>query len=268
MSNFRRRVFEILEPPTEGDAASRAFDVFILALIFLNVLGIVVESLPTFPDSSRRLLRIFEIVSVAVFTIEYALRMWTCTLNARYRRPVIGRLRFAFSFMALIDLAAILPFYLPMLIAVDLRYLRALRLFRFARVVKMGRYSRSLRLIRGAIAASKADLINTAFAACVLLVIASSMMYYAEHNAQPDVFSSIPATMWWGVITLTTVGYGDALPVTPIGKLIACFAALMGIGLFALPTAILGSAFLEQARVARQEDFTCPHCGKTLRREG
>src|SRR5262249_42092093 len=150
----------------------------------------------------------FEVFSVIVFTIEYITRLWVCTLNPKYASPVWGRLRYIFSFMGLVDLLAILPFYIPMVIRMDLRFLRALRLFRLFRVFKVERYWKSLHLLSKVLKEKRAELLMTLFAIFISLIIASSLMYYVENEAQPKVFSSIPAAMWWGVTTLTTVGYG------------------------------------------------------------
>ncbi|MFC1736475.1 ion transporter [Candidatus Hydrogenedentota bacterium] len=263
MDKFRKRLFEILEPPEQWDLASRVFDMALLLLISLNVLAIIIESMGGIPSGVLRLLRVFQVVSVGIFSIEYLLRLWTCTLSPKFARPISGRMRFVLSPMAIVDLLAILPFYLPMLIRADLRFLRAVRLLRLSRLVKMGRYSRSLRMIGRVLRDKKVDLLTTGFVGFILLIIASSAMYYAENDVQAE-FSSIPAAMWWGVITLTTVGYGDVFPVTVMGKIIASSMAFLGIGMLALPTAILGSAFVEELRREKEGETICPHCGKNI----
>ncbi len=177
----------------------------------------------------------------------------------KYHHPVTGRLRFTVTPLALIDLLAILPFYLTFL-GIDLRFLRIVRILRIA---KLSRYLSSLHLFIDVLRNRKEELIMTTTVLVLLLIISSSMMYYAEHDAQADVFSGIPATMWWAVATLTTVGYGDIYPVTGLGKLFGTGSAIVGIGLFALPTAILGSGFIEEIN-KRKEKQTCPHCGKSI----
>lgn len=212
-------------------------------------------------------LRYFEVFSVAVFTVEYLARLWVCTLDPRYGGAVRGRLRYARTPLAVIDLLAILPFYLPFFVAMDLRYLRALRLFRLFRILKMARYSVSLAIMARVVVRSREELLSTLFSAAVLLVIAASLMYHVEHDAQPGLFTSIPASMWWGVATLTTVGYGDMYPITPLGKLLAAMMAVVAVGAFALPAGILSSGFMEEIqalRRARQGTRHCPHCGGTL----
>jgi voltage-gated potassium channel len=166
--------------------------------------------------------------------------------------------------MALIDLIAILPFYLPMLLPIDLRFMRAIRLVRLLRVFKLSRYSNAFSTLYNVLRAKKEDLFITAFLVSVLLVVASSLMYFIENKGQPEVFSSIPASLWWGVATLSTVGYGDAYPVTVLGKFLGAIIALLGIGMFALPAGILGSGFVEEIQKKKASSKICPHCGKAI----
>jgi len=148
----------------------------------------------------------------------------------------------------------------------DMRFVRGIRLFRLIRVLKIGRYSTSLRTLVNVFKRKKEELIISVFSMFLLLIIVSSLMYLIEHNAQPEVFSSIPASMWWGIITLTTVGYGDVYPVTIVGKFCGSFIALLGIGLFALPAGILASGFAEEIHRKKVDTTeTCPHCGKSLK---
>jgi voltage-gated potassium channel len=151
-------------------------------------------------------------------------------------------------------------------LGVDLRFLRVLRLFRVFRIIRVGRYSEASDILRVVVRRRKEELIATMVLFSILLVLSSSIMYYVEHDAQPDTFSSIPETMWWGVITLTTIGYGDAFPVTPLGKIIGGLIAILGIGMYALPTSILGAGFVEELR-RRKDRQKCPHCGKDLHKK-
>ena len=166
--------------------------------------------------------------------------------------------------MALVDLAAILPFYLPLFIKLDLRFVRALRLLRLFRIFKMGRYSSALQMLGRVVRAKKEEIFITALVLIMLLVVASGLMYYIEKDAQPKQFSSIPSAMWWGVATLTTVGYGDVYPVTAAGKILSAVIAILGIGLFALPTGILASGFIEELHKKETGKIICPHCGKEI----
>ena len=140
-SRIKGRIYGILETAPDGDRASRVFDVFIMTLISLNVLAVILETVDSLSSQYGDIFNTFEIFSVSVFTVEYLLRLWTCTTDNRYRSPFSGRLRYAATPMAVIDLLAILPFYLPMVIPLDLRFIRALRLFRLFRLFKMARYS-------------------------------------------------------------------------------------------------------------------------------
>jgi len=261
--HVKRRAYQIIEAADDGDTLSRAFDIFIMSLIALNVLVVILETVPSLHARFAYTFHMFDLVSVTIFTLEYLARLWVCTADPKYSHPVWGRLRFMISPMATIDLLAIAPFYLPMLLPMDLRELRALRLFRFFRVFKFARYSQSLRTMGRVFAGKREELMIALIIELFLLVFVSSVMYSVEHDAQPDKFSSIPAAMWWGIVTLTTVGYGDVAPVTIAGKLCAAALALIGVAMFALPAGIFASGFSENVqRRRRRTDRCCPHCGK------
>ncbi len=253
------KLHRILEEPG-GKGLQRWVPLAIQTLIVLNVAAVVLETVQSFAVRFGEAFRAFELFSVAVFSIEYVVRLVSSVADPRYRRPVLGRARWAATPLAIVDLLAILPAYLPFLFGADLRVLRAVRLMRVFRILKLGRYSRAVRSLGRALSVSAAELGIVLFGLVVLLVLASSIVYYAEREAQPEGFSSIPAAAWWGVATVTTVGYGDLVPVTPLGKLAASIMAILGIGLFALPAGILGSAFVAQLRGRRD----CPHCGQPL----
>ncbi len=261
---MRDKLFHILNLDGERRRGARAFEIVILSLIVLNVLAVMAETVEFIEVSYRSFLWDFEVFSVAVFTIEYFARLWSCVANPRYRGPVLGRIQYALSFFALVDLLAILPFYAPMLIAFDLRFLRAVRLFRVFRLLKVARYSRALANLVNVFRAKKAELGITVIALLLFLLIASTTMYDVEHDAQPNNFPDIPSAMWWGVVTLTTVGYGDIYPITPLGKFLGSIIALAGIGLFALPAGIIASGLVEEARSKSDKQKVCPHCGHHL----
>lgn len=262
MNTIQKRTWEIVEAAKRGDRASRAFDIAILSLIFLNVVAVVLGSVESVQARLAGFLTVFETFSVVVFTLEYIARLWSCTADKHYAGQFRGRIRVALKPMSVIDLLAILPFYLPFL-GVDLRSLRVLRLLRILRVAKVGRYYSSMNLIKQVVRSKKEPLVLTSAMLGLLLVVSSSLLYYCENAAQPEAFSSIPATMWWSVATLTTVGYGDIYPVTLWGKLCASVTAVLGIGMFALPTGIIGAGFVE-ALQKREHPRLCPHCGKEL----
>lgn len=233
-----------------------------MLLIIANVIAVMLETVNPLYEAYGREFYTFEVISVAIFTIEYAGRLWAATEHPDYEHWLWGRLRYALSPFMLIDLIAILPFYLVAM--GNMRMLRALRLLRFLRLLKLTRYSESLQLLKDAARMKREELVITGFVGLILLLLASSMMYFAERSAQPEAFSSIPAALWWGVITLTTVGYGDIHPVTTLGQFLGTIVAVIGVGLFALPSSILASGLIE---VARGETVSCPHCGKEISEE-
>lgn len=269
-ASLKHRVYTILDLAEPHDLVSKYFDLFLLGLIFLNLIAVALETVDSLFEQYFWWFRGFEIISVAIFTIEYLLRVWSCTVNKDYRHPFWGRVKFILTPLAIIDLLAILPFYLPLL-SPQLRVGRALRLFRLFRVLKLNRYTDSLKILVKVFRLKQEELILSLFVLSILLAIASSLIYFAENSAQPEAFSSIPEAMWWGTITLTTVGYGDVYPVTLIGRILGGSLAILGIGLFALPAGILAAGFSEelQARKAKKQasqSIICPHCGQKIER--
>ncbi len=228
---------------SEEDKVSRYFDLFIMTLIVLNVIAVVLETVDSIHQAYQWQFEYFEYFSVAVFTIEYLIRIWACTADPYYASPIWGRIKYIFSLSMLIDLMAILPFYLPLFVAMDGRFLRVLRLFRLFRIFKLGRYSAAFQSIVRVLRKRREELVISVTIVVIMLIISSSLMYYVENEAQPEAFTSIPATMWWGVATLTTVGYGDVYPITPLGRLLGAFIAILGVGMFALPAGIIASGF-------------------------
>ena len=236
---------------------------FIYSLILLNVISIILESYAEIRNEYGDFFYYFEFFSVIVFSIEYLLRLWTANLEYKQGSKFSKRIRFVTSKYGIIDLLAILPFYLPLLIPFDLRALRMLRLFRLLRVFKLGRLSKSMRVIGNVLKDTKADLSITFLVAFILLILSSTLMFSIENEAQPDKFENIGQSMWWAVATLTTVGYGDIYPITGLGKIISSVIALIGIGFVALPTGIISSAFIEKIKNGDDKGKTCecPKCG-------
>lgn len=262
MTTLRKQTYHFLEISAgQRKGAVGIFNVAIFTLIFLNTIAIVLHSVESIGRPYDHLFQDFEIFSVIVFTIEYLLRLWCCVENHRFSHPVWGRLKYMFQPSSMVDLLSFMPFYLTMFTA-DLALVRVLRLLRIFRLMKVTRYVFALKLIENVIKDKKEELLVSLVVTLFAMLISSSVMFYVEHEAQPKVFSSIPATMWWGVATFTTVGYGDAVPITPLGKLCGGVIALMGVGLFALPTGILASGFAEEiTRHRRRRIIKCPHCG-------
>jgi len=272
-SGLRQRVWELLdvsEDPQCGVADWDWVDVILLVLILLNVLAVILETVQSLQLRFGTAFWAFEVFSVGVFSVEYAARIWACTADPRYQQPIIGRLRYVSSFAGVVDLLAILPFYVSLVVpaaALDLRILRVLRLLRFARVLKLARYSDSIVRMKRVIGARRGDLGVALAAVGVVLILASSAIYYVEVDTQPDVFTSIPAAMWWGISALTTVGYGDITPVTPLGKFLGGIIQLLGIAIFALPAGIIAAGYEEESRRNAAGSGICKSCGRPLAAE-
>ncbi len=261
----KRRVHILLHPEIGMTKWDKIFNSFIIVLIIMNVTAVILETVPSIHEPYAHFFKIFDTVSVIIFTIEYLLRLWSCTNDSRYKHRIKGRLKYIFSTDGLIDLLAIIPFYIHVMIGLDLRVLRILRLLRFLRLFRLTAYMRSARLVKNVFKSRANELRLSLVLIVFLIIIASCLLYFAEHIKQPDVFSSIPATMWWAVITVTSVGYGDMIPQTVLGKLMTAFIALGGLAIFALPAGIITSGFLEEMRKEKKQKINyCPHCGKSL----
>ncbi len=275
----RRIIYEVLnQESSHFPLASRLANGFIISLILLNLVAIMMESIEELAFAYGEFFWRFEQISIAVFTLEYLLHLWVAPLRYPGKNPLFSTLRYMGSTMAIIDLLAILPFFLPLLVTIDLRFIRVLRLVRLVRLLKLSRYSKTMRLVGHVIKEKRGELLITLFVVVILLVVASVIMYDIEHDAQPDKFPNILATFWWAIATLTTVGYGDVFPITGWGKFISGIIAVLGIGMVALPTGIISSAFIEtlsrngtkdelnsEERLNREDFNFCPHCGKPLK---
>ena len=244
-STLRRTVFRVLETANKGDATSKIVDIFLISLITASVIAVVLESIPAFEARFRVELLLFEVLTVSVFSIEYFLRLWSCVEAdpAGKQHPVRSRLRFAVSIHSIIDLLAILPFYLLQLGltgSVDMRFLRCVRLLR---ILKLTRYSAALDMIFRTFRENARALAAAFLILFIVMLLAATGMYYFERDAQPVDFGSIPASMWWAFATLTTVGYGDVTPITIGGKVFGALITVVGLGMVALPTGILASGY-------------------------
>jgi voltage-gated potassium channel len=267
-AKIKRKVYELLDPNVGGTNWDKFINVFIVTLIVLNVIAVLTETVSSIYEPNKKVFFVFEVFSVMAFTLEYFLRIWSCTCIEKYQHPFYGRLKYVFSGFAVIDLLAILPFYLPLIIFIDLRFIRILWLLRFLRFFKLSRYFNASRIITKVFIAKKDQLIISLIISVFLIIIASGLMYFTEHHIQPDKFSSIPETMWWNVATLTTIGYGDVFPVTVLGRTLTSIISILGIGMFALPAGILASGFSDEFRKIRKEKQTCPYCGKEIEDSG
>ena len=250
---MRKRLYEVLEIADFDDTISRFFDLFIISLIILNVLALIISTVPEVNARFRYIFDIFEVFSISIFTVEYIGRLYSCVENSGYSKPVSGRFRYMLRPMLLIDLMAILPFYLTVM-GIDLRSLRAIRMVRIFRLLKLVRYVKAVENIGGALKDRRQEITVALSLIGFMVLVSATLMYYAEKDTQPDVFTSIPAAMWWAVATLTTVGYGDTYPVTGIGKFLGSLIAILGISAIAIPTAILSDAFKSMNNYKRSDE--------------
>ncbi len=263
--SIKERVFALLEVAHADDKSSKYFDIFILSLITINGVSMILETVIALGQQFQYFFWLIEAISVPIFTIEYVARIWACTADPRHPHPFFGRIRYALRPLTIIDLLAILPFYLTFL-KVDFRVIRVLRIFRILRLAKLTRYSTAIWTFYRVFMAKKDELAIALTTIGILLVLASTFIYYAEHTVQPDKFSSIPAAMYWGVMTITTVGYGDIVPITTVGKLLGSLTGLLGIAIFAIPAGILASGFAQEIKKRTEPFQKCPHCGEIIDR--
>lgn len=242
---LKRRLYVILEAGKTGDIASAIFDWFMVTLIVANVIAFTAETVPEVSADWGRELQLFNSLSIAIFTIEYFLRLWVCTEHPplRHRNPITARLGFALNPAMIIDLVVILPFYLNVLIGVDLRVLRIVRLLRFLKLV---RFSPALTTLFNVMVAERRALLGAIIIMFGLLVLSASAIHFVEGPVQPDQFGTIPDSMWWAVATLTTVGYGDVVPITMVGRIIGGVVMIFGLGMFALPIGIIATGFSQE----------------------
>jgi len=230
-SSIRQRLRDVLEDPTSR--VGRAFELFIQALIVVSLVTFSVETLPDLEPQTRVVLRWLEVVIVTIFTLEYVARLWVTE----------DRPGFVFSFYGLIDLAAILPFYLTM--GVDLRSVRILRLLRLLRMLKLFRYGRALDRFHLIWVKIRTEMTLVLIASVAIVYLSAVGIYFFENEAQPEQFSSVFSSMWWAIATLTTVGYGDVYPVTVGGRVFTTAILFVGLGIIAIPSGLIASALTE-----------------------
>lgn len=256
-SSLRSLVFHVLDNGKDKSLSSRLVDVFLISLISMSIIAVILESIPALEIRYEGWFYWLEVFTVSVFTVEYVLRVWSSVedpaVKAQMPQRSWPRLRFVISPYALIDLIAILPFYLVTLGlagAVDMRFLRAIRLLR---VLKLTRYSSAFDMLVACCRENKQSLGAAFFVLLTIMLLAASGMYFFERDTQPVAFGSIPAAMWWAFATLTTVGYGDVTPVTAGGKVFGALITVIGVGMVALPTGILASGYAQQIRLRAEQ---------------
>src|SRR5215831_2362012 len=245
LDRWRRRAYEILERGSIGDRAVRVASGLIIVLILVNILTVVLVSVPSYEAAYGRLFEAIELVSLVIFTLEYVLRIWATPEHVAHRdlKPLRARLRYAMSTDGLIDLVSVLPFWLAFVAPSELRIIL---LFRIVRFLKLARYSPALRSLLEVLYAERRALFGCAVILAGATLISATFIHRAERDAQPDKFGTIPDAMWWSVVTLGTIGYGDVVPITPLGKLVAATTILWGLVMIALPVGIIATAFSEQ----------------------
>lgn len=264
---LKQTIFDIIQPGRGARRSSLIFDWLVTFLVLLSVAIVFVVTFDLSEDVRVALWRIEGFASV-FFTIEYGLRLWTADCLYPNDRSWRARLKYMVSPMAMVDLVAILPFWLPMLLPVSVFGLRALRLVRILRIFKLNRYFDAMASIADVLRAKRRELFGSIFFVFLLMLISSLLIYAAEHEAQPEAFRNAFSGLWWAVATLTTVGYGDLYPVTVIGRLLGAFIALLGVAAVAIPTGIISSGLMERFERKRKPSPSdvprCPHCGKEL----
>jgi voltage-gated potassium channel len=255
MDSRRLWFFHILHRPVPSNRAAKYANYALAAVILINCAAVALETVPSIYEPNRALFRAIEAFSTGFFIIEYLLRLWVCVEQTRYSSPVSGRLSYALHPLPLLDLVVILTLWAPW----DLRFLRIFRLSRLLRVLHLEGLDHSFQAVTAAVGRRKHLLVISMLMMLITTYCLAAALYLVEHAAQPDKFSSIPETLWWAVVTLTTIGYGDVTPITSLGKALAGAIVLIGIGIFALPTAITTAAILD---AGADRPGRCPHCGR------
>ena len=248
---FRQKVHAVVFPSAYGGSLHTIFDTFIMIWVIVSVLAVILESVHSIEYLLNLEFIVLDAIAVSIFTLEYCLRMYCCVEEPGYQRAVSGRLKMAKSTSSIIDLLAIAPFFLEVFLhhLVDLRFMRV---FRLLRLLKLSRYTGATQSLSKVIAREWPVMAASTFIMLLLVVMTASLGFLFEHEAQPDKFENIPQAIYWAVITLASVGYGDISPITPAGRAMTIVLSLIGIGIFAIPAAILSSAFTDQLKRDRE----------------
>lgn len=246
MHNIKSKTADILHSNNNNSKIGLIINISLVALIIISVLVIILESIQPLQNKYGHIFFFIEAFSVIIFTIEYLLRLWSCTgVDKKHNSNFKARIYYMITPMAIIDLLAILPFYLAAFLPMDLLFLRIVRLLR---VLKLTRYSQEIKIIFDVLKKEKGAFVSIFFMVLIIIVVISGAIYIIEKDVQPEVYGSIPDAMWWAIVTLTTVGFGDATPITPLGKLLGAFVTITGVLVIALPAGILASGFAEQLK--------------------
>ena len=245
LKDLRRRVYRVLEQGPVGDRVSKAVDRFLVVLILINLIAVALESIPKYEDRYATTFALIEFFSLVVFTIEYGLRLWSAVEHGPHQHMAAtrARLKYALSPAGIIDLVAVLPFWFAMILPGDLRVVLVFRMVRF---FKFARYSPAMRSLLDVLYNERRALFGCLVIALGSALVAASLMHLAEGDVQPDKLGTIPDAFWWAIVTIGTIGYGDVVPVTALGKLIATGTIFTGLVMMALPVGIIATAFAEQ----------------------
>jgi len=262
---YKKDIHILLHPELGDSKWDKFLNAFILTLIVLNVISVMLETVHPLYENYKTAFDTFDLISVIIFTIEYILRVWSSNVEKKYAGSVKGRIKYMLTGGALIDLVAFFPWYLHNIFGFDPRFFRILRLLRFFRLFRLTAYTRSAQMIFNVFKSRIRELLLSLLLTVFLIIIASCIVYFAEHKyptEETSKFTSIPATLWWAVVTLTTTGYGDIYPLTALGKALTGVIMLTGVAFFALPAGIMTAGFLDEMRVIRKGKlYKCPHCG-------
>lgn len=259
INHLRAKLFNILHKPSPQNKIARYVNYCLAFLILTNALCVALETVSWMQIAYHKLFVGFEILSTIVFVVEYLARLWVCVEQARYCAPIKGRIQYAFTPLAILDLVVICTIWT----SVDLRFLRMARIIRLLRVLHLENFEESLGRITKGLSSRKELIIVSITLMMICLYAASAMVFQLEHQAQPTVFTSIPATFWWAIETLTTIGYGDMVPQTTLGRLFAGCIVVFGIGIFALPMAIVTAVIIE-ASADNSPPIRCKKCGHLM----
>lgn len=249
--SFRAKVYALLEPTGHSGRMHVYVDNFIMFWVLVSIISIVLESVDSVHQAMAFEFHVIDVLSFSIFTLEYLARLYAAAENPHYKHRWMPRWAYVRSGPALIDLITILPFLLERFLPVQID-LRFLRVFRLARLLKLTRYTSAAGTLYKVVKREWQVIMAAVFVMMLMVVLTASMGYIFEHEAQPDKFENIPQSIYWAVVTLASVGYGDISPVTPMGRALTVVLALMGIGIFAIPAGLLASAFTDQLRIERE----------------
>jgi voltage-gated potassium channel len=249
--SLRVKTFQLLECDTNKSFTARIINTLLIILILTNVSAAIFASEPDYHKVYWRQFALFELISLSIFCVEYLLRVWCCVESPKYQHLSNSKARITYIFtpLALIDLIAILPFIIAMFFSIDLRTLRLLRVLR---LLKLTHYFKGFNIFASVITKELKSITAAMMVMMFVIIIAASLMHSLEREIQPEVFGSIIKSFWWAVVTMTTVGYGDVVPMTAQGKILSTFIMLIGLGLVALPAGMLAARFGEELRERRK----------------